>query len=62
MRDDLPTPIRRDLDKRRQHFLRMMGTGVEELVSNHVDPAPWMAATMASLQAYIHAQANDEAA
>lgn len=56
MRDDLPTPIRRDLDKQRRDFLRMLGTGVEGLISMHVDPAPWMAATVASLQAYAAAQ------
>lgn len=56
MRDDLPTPIRRDLDRQRRDFLRLLGTGVEDLISRHIDPTPWMAATIASLHEYAAEQ------
>jgi hypothetical protein len=51
MRGDLPTPIRRELDADRRAFTRKIGAGYEELLELHIDPAPWMAAVIATLEA-----------
>lgn len=50
MRDDLPAPIRRELDAQRRAFCREVGAGYERLLELHIDPAPWMAAVVASLE------------
>lgn len=38
MRDDLPTPIRRDLEWQRREFVRTVGAIYTQLVQSHVDP------------------------
>lgn len=38
MRDDLPTPIRRDLEWQRREFVRTCGAIYTQLVQAHVDP------------------------
>lgn len=51
MRQDLPTPIRHELDMQRREFARAVGRGYEELLELGIDPTPWMASVMRMLEA-----------
>lgn len=54
MRDDLPTPIRNDLDQQRKAFIRWCGTQFEALVEAGIDPTPWVGAVVTSLNEYTN--------
>ncbi len=60
MRDDLPIPIRRELDQERLAFIRWIGTQYEWLIANHIDPKPWMASVVTLLHEYAEEQGYDE--
>lgn len=53
MRDDLPAPVRLELDQQRLAFIRWCGTQFEALVSKGIDPAPWIASVVTSLECYM---------
>lgn len=62
MRDDLPPATRRRLTQQRVEAIRWLGTSFEDLVSRRIDPAPWLASVVRSLEDYIAEQTHDDAA